>query len=78
MLYMYMGKISASSGNEIDSDYIIYLFMCNIVKHMLIMPAIATHMHHRPGVGRVGDAPIYWLYGFVLLERVWFLSHLVW
>ena len=29
----------------------------------------------RPGGGGI---PIYWLYGYVLLERVWFSSHLVW
>ena len=23
-------------------------------------------------------APIYWLYGYVPLERVWFSSHLLW
>ena len=27
-------------------------------------------------VGR--GAPIYWLYGYVPLERVWFSSHLLW
>ena len=25
-----------------------------------------------------GGTPIYWLYGYVPLERVWFSSHLVW
>ena len=25
-----------------------------------------------------GGTPIYWLYGYVPLEKVWFSSHLVW
>ena len=25
-----------------------------------------------------GGTPIYWLYGYVPLERVWFSSHLLW
>ena len=33
----------------------------------------------RPGgLSPGGDTPIYWLFGRVSLERVWFSSHLLW
>ena len=37
-----------------------------------------TFFGHALGGGGGGGTPIYLLYGYVPLERVWFSSHLVW
>ena len=52
----------------------------------MLPPALRPHIEvfdstincvHTPGGWGGGGTPIYWLYGYVPLERVWFSSHLL-
>ena len=70
------GKLGQNvSTTTTCNNFISIIFFCTCIIIYIIANNTFTILVTPRGRG---GTPIYWLYGYVPLERVWFSSHLVW